>query len=124
MKVAVLGAGAIGCWVGGRLAAGGVDVTLIGRPRVIDELRDGLTVTELGDRSWTSKPGLATEPSTARDAAVVLVTVKSAATAAAGAELAEIQSEAIVVSLQNGVHNAEVLRAALPSNRSTEVSAA
>ncbi|MEP6865470.1 MAG: 2-dehydropantoate 2-reductase [Deltaproteobacteria bacterium] len=114
MRVAVLGAGAIGCWVGGRLAAGGVDVTLIGRPRVIDELRDGLTVTELGDKSWTSKPALATEPSTARDADVVLVTVKSAATAAAGAELAEIQSEAIIVSLQNGVHNAEVLRAALP----------
>ncbi|HEY6038352.1 MAG TPA: 2-dehydropantoate 2-reductase [Kofleriaceae bacterium] len=114
MKIAVLGAGAIGCWVGGRLAASGEDVTLIGRPRVLDELRDGLTVTELGERSWTARPVLATEASATRDAGVVLVTVKSAATAAAGAELAAIQSEAIVISLQNGVHNAEVLRAALP----------
>ena len=66
MKIAVFGAGAIGCWVGGRLAAGGADVTLIGRPRVIDELADGLTVTELGDRTWTVKPTLATEPDTPR----------------------------------------------------------
>jgi len=114
VKIAVLGAGAIGCWVGGRLAASGEDVTLIGRPRVLDELRDGLTVTELGDREWKARPVLATEASAARDADVVLVTVKSAATAAAGAELAGIPSAAIVISLQNGVHNAEVLRAALP----------
>jgi len=114
VKIAVLGAGAIGCWVGGRLAASGEDVTLIGRPRVLDELRDGLTVTELGEKTWTARPVLATEASAARDADVVLVTVKSAATAAAGAELAGIQSAAIVISLQNGVHNAEVLRAALP----------
>ena len=45
--VAVFGAGAIGCWVGGRLAGGGAAVTLIGRARVMDELADGLTVSEL-----------------------------------------------------------------------------
>jgi len=115
VKIAVLGAGAIGCWVGGRLAAGGADVTLIGRPRVLDELTSGLTLTELGNGQRTARPKLATDASAARDADVVLVSVKSAATAAAGAELAEIQeSRGIVISLQNGVHNAEVLRAALP----------
>ncbi|MEO8842600.1 MAG: 2-dehydropantoate 2-reductase [Kofleriaceae bacterium] len=118
MKIAVFGAGAIGCWVGGRLAAGGADVTLIGRPRVIDELVDGLTVTELGDRTWTVKPALATEPAAARDADLVLVTVKSAATAEAGRALAPHGSaphgDAAIVSLQNGIHNASVLRAALP----------
>ena len=51
MKVAVFGAGSIGCWVGGRLASGGADVTLVGRARVIDELASGLTVSELGDRT-------------------------------------------------------------------------
>jgi len=114
VKIAVLGAGAIGCWVGGRLSAGGADVTLIGRPRVLDELKSGLTLTELGDKTWQAQPKLATDASAARDADVVLVSVKSAATAAAGAELAAIPSAAIVISLQNGVHNAEVLRAALP----------
>ena len=43
----MFGAGAIGCWIGGRLAAGGCDVTLVGRTRVLDELRGGLTTSEL-----------------------------------------------------------------------------
>jgi len=113
VKIAVFGAGAIGCWVGGRLAAGGADVTLIGRPRVMAELADGLTVTELGDRTWTVKPTLATEPAAARDADLILVTVKSAATDEAGHALANHGTGAIV-SLQNGIYNAAVLRAAMP----------
>ena len=51
-RIAVFGAGAIGCWIGGRIATVDTNVTLIGRPRVIDELRDGLRVSELGDRVW------------------------------------------------------------------------
>lgn len=39
-----MGAGAVGCFVGGQLAAAGVPVTLIGRPRVLQALaRDGLS---------------------------------------------------------------------------------
>jgi 2-dehydropantoate 2-reductase len=38
LKIAVLGAGCIGAWVGGRLAASGCRVTLIGRPRLRDQL--------------------------------------------------------------------------------------
>ncbi|HUJ62023.1 MAG TPA: 2-dehydropantoate 2-reductase [Kofleriaceae bacterium] len=114
-RIAVFGAGAIGCWVGGRLAAGGADVTLIGRDRMVRELAGGLAVSELGDRSWTARPALATEPAAARGADVVLVTVKSGATAEAGRALAGALGDgATVVSLQNGVRNAEVLRAALP----------
>jgi 2-dehydropantoate 2-reductase len=119
VKIAVFGAGAIGCWIGGRLAAGGVGaaarnhVMLIGRPRVLDELRDGLTVTDLDHKTWTAKPALATDASAARDADVVLVTVKSAATTGAGKELAG-HGDGLVISLQNGVHNAEQLRAELP----------
>jgi 2-dehydropantoate 2-reductase len=113
VKIAVFGAGAIGCWIGGRLAAGGADVTLIGRSRVLDELRDGLTVSELGDRSWRVHPALATDVAAAAEAALVIVTVKSAATAGAAAQLAG-HGTAVIASLQNGIHNAEVLRAALP----------
>ena len=114
-RVAVLGAGAIGCWVGGRLAAGGADVTLIGRPRVIGELERGLVVSELGGARWEVKPALATDAAAARDADVVLVTVKSGATAEAGAELARVIGDrAVVASLQNGVRNAATLRAELP----------
>src|SRR5215467_1454987 len=102
-RIAVFGAGAIGCWVGGRLAAGGANVTLIGRPRVLDELRGGLTVTELGDKSWTVTPALATDAMAARDADVVLVTVKSAQTGDAGEALAKAGVRGVIVSLQNGV---------------------
>jgi 2-dehydropantoate 2-reductase len=114
-RIAVLGAGAIGCWVGGRLAAGGSEVTLIGRPRVIDELREGLRVSEIGGGGFTVAPKLATEASAAADADVVLVTVKSAATAEAGREL--VGGRGVVVSLQNGVRNTDVLRDVLPGRR-------
>jgi 2-dehydropantoate 2-reductase len=114
-KIAVFGAGAIGCWVGGRLAAGGAEVTLIGRARVIDELAAGLRVVELGGRVFAATPALATDASAARDADIVVVTVKSAATADAGRALAGVLADsAHVVSLQNGVRNVGALRAALP----------
>jgi len=117
MRIAVFGAGAIGCWVGGRLAAGGADVTLIGRARVMDEVRDGLRCTDLERGDTRAMVRAATEPSALAGASCVLVTVKSAATAEAGREIAAIGGDAVIVSLQNGVRNAEVLRAALPGRR-------
>jgi len=116
--IAVFGAGAIGCWVGGRLAAGGAEVTLIGRARVMDELAGGLTISELDGPTRTVRVTATTDPAAAASAAITLVTVKSAQTAEAGATLARVLSDgATVVSLQNGVRNAEVLRAALPGRR-------
>jgi 2-dehydropantoate 2-reductase len=115
-RIAVFGAGAIGCWVGGRLAAGGADVVLIGRPRVLDELADGVKLTALHGKTWTAKPTLATDVSAAAGADLVLVTVKSAQTADAGRALAGVATPAIV-SLQNGVRNVDALRAALPDRR-------
>lgn len=116
--IAVFGAGAIGCWVGGKLAAGGADVTLVGRARLMDELANGLTVSELDGATRTVRVTATTDPTAAASAAVTLVTVKSAQTAEAGATLAAIlPADAVVVSLQNGVRNADVLRAALPGRR-------
>ena len=43
MKIAVMGAGAVGCYFGFRLARGGNDVTLIGRPQLVEAVqRQGL----------------------------------------------------------------------------------
>lgn len=114
----VFGAGAIGCWVGGRLASGGARVSLIGRARVLDELAAGLQVSDLGGASRMVHCATTTDPARAARSDLVLVAVKSAQTAAVGAELAAIlPAGATVVSLQNGVRNAEVLRAALPGCR-------
>ena len=116
--IAIFGAGAIGCWVGGRLAGGGADVTLIGRARVMDELADGLTVSELDGPTRTVKVTATTDPAAAAGAEITLVTVKSAQTAEAGATLARVlPGGATVASLQNGVRNAEVLRTAIPGAR-------
>ena len=110
-RIAVFGAGAIGCWIGGKLSAGGNDVTLIGRPRVIDEVQDGVRISELDGAPHTAHPRLATTAEAARDADLVLVTVKSAQTSDAARELANVISpRAVVVSLQNGVRNVRVLR--------------
>ena len=121
-RIAVFGAGAIGCWVGGTLAAGGADVTLVGRKRIMDELGGGLSVSQLTGATRKIALGekltVATDAAAANGADVVLVTVKSAQTAGAGGELARVLSDdAVVVSFQNGVRNADVLRAALPGRR-------
>jgi 2-dehydropantoate 2-reductase len=114
-RIVVFGAGAIGCWVGGRLAAGGCEVTLVGRSRVLDELRDGLTTSELHGGTRTAKPALSTDSSVVAAADLVLVTVKSAATADAAREVGpKLGPKTILVSLQNGVRNVPTLRAELP----------
>jgi 2-dehydropantoate 2-reductase len=115
--IAVFGAGAIGCYVGGRLAAGGAAVTLIARPRIVDEIKGGLVLTELdGTTTKVTVPATA-DPAVARDASIVLVTVKSAATAEAGATLASLVGDATTISLQNGVRNATALHEAMPGQR-------
>ena len=115
-RVAVLGAGAVGCWFGGRLARAGAPVTLIGRARHMDAIaRNGLVIESSTGREIIPV-ATATDAKAARDADVVLVCVKSSDTDDAGRSLAPvIPPGASVVSLQNGVDNAERLRGALPN---------
>ena len=120
--IGVAGAGSIGCFVGGMLAAGGRRVALLARPRVIGEIEAGglrLTSFEGFDRNISaSQLTLSEDPGIFADAAVVLVTVKSADTP----EIAEViarhaPADAVIVSLQNGVGNVAVLRERLPGRR-------
>lgn len=121
--IAIAGAGSIGCYVGGCLALAGRKVVFLGRGRVIKAMRQsGLRVSDLDgrDRHIEAQAISATDdPATAlADADVILVTVKSGATA----EMAKLiaahgRPDAVVVSLQNGVDNADRLRAALPGRR-------
>jgi 2-dehydropantoate 2-reductase len=115
MKFAVMGAGAVGCYFGGMLARAGHAVVLIGRPAHVQAIeRDGL---RMQTRSFDERVRLAasTEAAAAAGAEVVLFCVKSPDTAAAGAELKRhLGPGAVVLSLQNGVDNAERLRTVLP----------
>ncbi len=118
-KICIVGAGSIGCYLGGRLLAAGADVSLVGRARIGNELSEhGLTLTDYRNGRWQVQPAAIrymAEPGDAADADLVLVTVKSAATQAVADELKPVlRAGAIVVSFQNGLRNADVLRAALP----------
>ena len=120
-RIAIYGAGSIGCYVGGRLAAAGADVVFIGRQRLADELRtSGLTLTDWEGAALRVAPDairFATTPAAAAEAALVLVTVKSGATDEAARELAAVlPPTAAVVSFQNGLGNAERLRQRLPTH--------
>jgi len=118
-RIRIYGAGSIGCYVGGRLQAAGADVAFVGRPRLAQELaQHGLHLTDFHGADLRVDRGnirYATTPDGAAGGELVLVTVKSAATAEAGRELAGVlEPDAVVVSLQNGIGNAEVLRQELP----------
>ncbi|MEU4195259.1 2-dehydropantoate 2-reductase [Kribbella sp. NPDC026611] len=116
MRIVVYGAGGIGCYVGGRLAAAGTSVTFVGRQRVADELAvHGLRLTDYrGADLRVPEVRVETTPAAAAEADLVLVTVKSAATGTAAAELAGVlKPGAVVVSFQNGLRNGEVLKARL-----------
>ncbi|WP_238164358.1 2-dehydropantoate 2-reductase N-terminal domain-containing protein [Kribbella pittospori] len=113
MSIVVYGAGGIGCYVGGRLLAGGADVAFVGRERMAGELAaHGLRLTDyLGADLRVAEVRYETSPEAAGAADLVLLTVKSAATEAAAAELAGVlKPGAIVVSFQNGIRNGDVLR--------------
>ena len=122
MHFIILGAGAIGCYVGGRLAAGGRRVTLVGRPRVIDNLRrDGLLVSDMdGFRAQVQPRQIALATSLSHvpmhpDCAVLLC-VKGGATEAAALQIAACcPSATLVVSLQNGVDNLARITAIAPN---------
>jgi 2-dehydropantoate 2-reductase len=118
LHVAVLGAGSVGCFIGGAWAAAGAKVTLIGRKRIGNALAErGLTVTDhSGWRRHVSagEVDFATKPAALAKADVVALCVKSNDTADAAKEIARHGKKgALVLSFQNGVSNPETLEAAL-----------
>ncbi|HXI05404.1 MAG: 2-dehydropantoate 2-reductase [Bradyrhizobium sp.] len=120
--IGIAGAGSIGCFVGGMLAAGGRRVALLARPRAIGEITaNGLHLTSfegLDRRLPADQFVLSENPGILADTAIVLVTVKSTDTAAMADILAKhAPADAVIVSLQNGVSNAALLRERLPGRR-------
>jgi 2-dehydropantoate 2-reductase len=115
----VMGAGSVGCFVGGSLQAAGATVYYVGRRRVFDALRvHGLTLTDLeGQRKHLPPEALSlSETVPAMQPALVLLTVKSSATRHAAAELGRVLPAGTpVLSLQNGIGNAAAAQDAAPA---------
>lgn len=114
MKTAVMGAGAVGCYYGGMLARAGNEVTLIGRPQHVAAVRrDGLLMDTQSFKAHVPIQA-STDASGIKGAKLVLCCVKSTDTARAAAEMApHLAADAVILTLQNGVDNAERLQALL-----------
>ncbi|HVB48644.1 MAG TPA: 2-dehydropantoate 2-reductase [Burkholderiales bacterium] len=112
MRVAVVGAGAVGCYYGGMLARAGNDVMLIGRRAHVDAIgRAGLHFEGLKFDEHIAVRA-STEPEAVRGARLVLFCVKSTDTELAAEQIAPwLEAGSIVVNLQNGVDNTERIRA-------------
>ncbi len=114
LRIAVMGAGAVGCYFGGLLARAGHEVVLIGRPLHVEAIRrHGLRMeTASFDQSVPLRAD--TEASAARGTDLVLFCVKSADTVEAAEQLRPyLAADTLLLSMQNGVDNAERMREVL-----------
>jgi 2-dehydropantoate 2-reductase len=114
MKIAVVGAGAVGGYFGGRLAQAGEEVVFIARPHSLAVLRaEGLRVESIkGD--FTVRPPVASEPADIGTVDAVLVAVKAWQVRDAGEVIRPlIGKNTIVVPLQNGIDAPDILEKAI-----------
>ena len=101
--IAVFGAGAIGGLVGARLHESGVNVRLVGRPAQVDAIRSrGLQVQGRDETRLVQVPATTTLAGTAD---IILLTVKSQDVQGACRAIAQLHSDATVVTMQNGVRS-------------------
>jgi 2-dehydropantoate 2-reductase len=113
VRIAVLGAGAVGAYYGSRFAEGGADVSLIARGRHLEALRsDGLTVVE-PERRTTHRLLATDDPADLGPVDLVLFCVKSYDTDTAARQLSPLLGpDTAVLSLQNGIDNEDRIAAA------------
>ncbi|MEO8136620.1 MAG: ketopantoate reductase family protein [Betaproteobacteria bacterium] len=111
MKICVLGAGSLGCAIGGVLAEAGEDVWLINRSaeHVAAMRRDGLRMRD-GETMRVVKVQAATDCANVGIVDLVIVLVKSFDTRTAmAAALPVIGPGTVVLSLQNGLGHEDIL---------------
>lgn len=112
-RIAILGAGSVGCFIGGCWQAAGLPVTFIGRPKIAEDVKaNGLTLSDSsGWQEHLDQIDYQTDPRALAEADIIALTVKSAATAAAAKEIGvNARKGTLVISFQNGVGNVDVLQ--------------
>ena len=112
-RIAVVGAGAVGGYFGGMLARAGAQVTFIGRPAFVDAVRENGLFLDTVQFQEHLKVQAFTDLTAAHDAGIILFCVKTTdSTETASALGTVLSNDAVIVSMQNGVDNAEQIRAA------------
>jgi 2-dehydropantoate 2-reductase len=111
MKICFAGAGALGCSIGGTLAAGGAEVWLVDRNEAhVHAMRSNGLRMRTEDSEKTVKVNASTRFEDVGPADLVIVLVKSAATEnAVKAAKPIIGPETVVMSLQNGMGHEDIL---------------
>src|SRR5260221_3996728 len=112
-RIAVIGAGAVGGYFGGMLARAGAPVIFIGRQSFVDAVKaNGLFLDTVQFQEHV-KVTASTELAAARDCQIILFCVKTVGTAETARQLARLlPANALIVSMPNGVDNAEQIHAA------------
>lgn len=114
MNIAVMGAGAVGCFHGAMLAQAGHAVTMIGRAGHVAAMRERGLVLERASGRETARVAASEAPEAVAGADLVFVAVKSDDAEETGRAIApHVAPGALVVSLQNGVDTAARLAGAL-----------
>jgi 2-dehydropantoate 2-reductase len=112
-KVAVVGAGAVGGYFGGMLARAGAPVVMIGRAAFVRAVEKSGISLDAVEFKESVRVEASTELKDVRGAEIVLFCVKTTDNAATASALVPLLAPgALVVSMQNGVDNAEQIRAA------------
>jgi 2-dehydropantoate 2-reductase len=112
-RIAIVGAGAVGSYFGGTLARAGAPIVFIGRKHFVDAVNAKGLVLDKSAGEQRIAGTATTDMSAIRDCSLILFCVKANATATAAAQMAPfVRPDATVVCLQNGVDNAQRVRAA------------
>jgi 2-dehydropantoate 2-reductase len=116
-RIGIMGAGAIGLYIGGMLGGFGSSVAFAGRGRTLEALSRGLAVTRFGGFKIELKPHQyrAGDVTTLAGCDIILFCTKSGDTQEAATALSKVVNPGTaVISLQNGIGNVDTLRQCLP----------
>ena len=112
-RIAVVGAGAVGGYFGGMFARAGAPIVMIGRRHFADAVNSNGLVLDKSEGQERIRVAATTEMSAIRDCSLILFSVKANDTDETAKQIAPfLQPDATVVCLQNGVDNADRVRAA------------
>ncbi|NVJ49284.1 MAG: 2-dehydropantoate 2-reductase [Gammaproteobacteria bacterium] len=120
LSIAILGAGATGCYFGSLLSLAGFSVTLLGRPRIVEQVQHNAGVTLSDYSGWQQKvmPSQVIAEPGAEKFAVVFVMVKAQQLATIAADLERItRPDSTIYLMQNGLIADTLLATWLPQRR-------
>ncbi|HEV7570843.1 MAG TPA: 2-dehydropantoate 2-reductase [Thermoanaerobaculia bacterium] len=115
MRIAIIGAGGVGGYFGGKLADGGVDVTFIVRGATLEAMRTrGLRVDSIRGDFVVEHPNATDDPASAGHVDAIFVAVKAWQIADAAEQIKPmLGDDTMVVPLENGIDAPDQLAAIL-----------